>query len=902
MRRLDRVLEKPALSLIHLADEAAKRAISGEGRTLATVPTTIDERLPRLAQSLAVHAVATSAVQRLEARRRRFPWLRDLYPVLARLHEALPASFLEHPALKSRDPLGMLDALHDSAFGTLSPVTTSEVFWLLVRAGEKAAHGDLGFLALFGLLWALKRRLHGPFELGASLGSWRPTVAVTARCLFPILHLNGIVRSRASLWLRARDISEDIEKYARGRNQFERWKFASELDRLSGVLHSLAVISIKPQDFHDTAYKITNIASPLRPNSLTAPLAPRVRAAIRELFALLRDQNAAVLAKAEHATSIVQKGILGLLATPGSRREALGESCKLIPDWKAQYEAAEWAHEICADALRELQNAVGVCDRLPRGDDFTHAVMIDTFNRLAAINDRVHTILGDAIETNVEWCVRGVTREVALASAKNDTDFDATELLSGIVIAERTDRIKRALVNDAIRLSLRVARDDGSWWSTQPVFLEKRVLGVWPSTPDVVLLLATAVKPHPSILCADPYLLRFVGWLEGRIISQDPAWWKRVPDVPALWGWASEAREPGIDVYTTAQAVKALLVIRGIIEDRLWSICEERFTVMPTLKGLPSVDPVDLGARHEERLQTQFVRNAARARLEEPNADYSYILHGPPGSSKSTLAYAIGREMWRIDGTTRFIRITPADFTRRGELGLDVEARFIFRLLSCVRGVTVLFDEIDDLLRLREIGAPPSFIRLVIPGMLNRLQDLRDAASRQEICFILGTNYIDQIEPALTRPGRIDAAISIPYPDAWSRECILERIAGTVTREVKEFVVANTPEWPWSTYRKLCDHLSAKSTLAQAEEFVRQLRLEFQPPDYYYFNEKRWMTTSPLVTEFVHGAFAMSKNADDCRKRVRTLMHFLEGKDGVRLADLSLLEKFETEWRREGRS
>lgn len=190
----------------------------------------------------------------------------------------------------------------------------------------------------------------------------------------------------------------------------------------------------------------------------------------------------------------------------------------------------------------------------------------------------------------------------------------------------------------------------------------------------------------------------------------------------------------------------------------------------------------------------------------------------------------------------------------------------------------MLFDEIDDLLRLRKIDSEPTFIRLVIPGMLNRLQDLHDAAERQEICFLLATNYIDQIEPALTRPGRIDDAIPVPYPDAWSRESILERIATKAGErlpdEVRDAIVAGTAEWPWSTYQKLCkDFLNASRelTLERAQALLKRFGEQLQSSDYYYRNKKRWRTPSPLVKEIVHFSFATSKDRETCYKRATSL-------------------------------
>jgi len=104
-------------------------------------------------------------------------------------------------------------------------------------------------------------------------------------------------------------------------------------------------------------------------------------------------------------------------------------------------------------------------------------------------------------------------------------------------------------------------------------------------------------------------------------------------------------------------------------------------------------------------------------------APYAFVLHGPPGSSKTAIAQAFSAQMWRSTQRgqgrkPRMIRITPADFTRHGEHRLDYEARLIFDLISRVRGTVILFDEIDDLLRARKQADSPSFLDLIVPAML----------------------------------------------------------------------------------------------------------------------------------------------------------------------------------------
>jgi hypothetical protein len=419
-----------------------------------------------------------------------------------------------------------------------------------------------------------------------------------------------------------------------------------------------------------------------------------------------------------------------------------------------------------------------------------------------------------------------------------------------------------------------------------------------------MLLLASVVRPHERLHDADEHILKYVDWLEARLHRVRPHGWLKSE---GLTGWQSETRESGIAIWSTATSIKALLEIREIFEDRLWEICEDRFTVIRNTRAVHQLDPVDLGARHEQRLQRRLFRMTSDTLHHTETAEYAFVLHGPPGSSKSAVAEAIGNDAWHVRRETRMperpprmVRITPADFTRRGEEALDFEARFIFGLLSHVRRVTILFDEIDDLLRVRTIGAEPNFIRLVIPGMLNRLQDLRDAAGAQEICFLLATNYIDQIEPALARPGRLDGAIPVPYPDPWSRESILERFAGDPVKhpvpvEVRDEVVSRTGEWPWTTYQKLCRRIVEKPELDVARRLLDELQATLQSPDYYYRNKTRWATASPLIKELVHFVFGVSKDPQQCRARIAEIL------EPEIVERLGVMEHFTKEWQREQR-
>jgi hypothetical protein len=899
LKQVDRAVAGPAKTLIRLVATSTRGGWDGGREPL--VPTLL-AREESSGSSLLVHAVASLTVQRLWHERRRYKWIDEgVEKDLREAAEQIPRVFTDHPSLRNGNPVDHIKALDDVAFGALNPLTASEIFRLLIRAGEEHAHGDLGFLALFSLAWALNRRQYGRFMAGASLGLWRPTAAVTGRALLPIIRLTEIIHDRARYYRELAKLWEEIKNHENGATQRNRWMFASTLDSLSAALRGLGALSIKPQDFEECAKVLAGRADAIGTRTSIPPIAAEMRAVLRRLFIRMGAENEKVLAKARASTDGIQKDIVKLLWEPGKRGE-LANQCRLRVSgdgWREQQKAAEDAHELTRKALGILEEGVRLCANVP--DDLGNDDIIRLFGQLANVNDRVRELLADSVSENVEWLRQVMTNEVAYASARKDSEFDVAELLASVALLQRWNErilISRAEVEDAVSHALTTVRRDGSWAAGQPIYLEKRVVGVWPNTSDVMLLLTSTILRQSAITAADGQLGSFVLWLEGRAMKV-PCPVKEGEKQAPLWeGWQSETREDGIDVWSTSTAIRALLDTREIIEHRLWQICEERFMIVRDLNSLAKVDPVDLGARHQLRLHTQLMRMAAGARHDdERKADYSFLLHGPPGSSKTAIAEALGHEV--TPGEGRFIRITPADFTRQGQESLDAEASFIFKLLSRIRNATIFFDEIDDLLRFREIGDPPSFIKLVVPGMLNRLQDLRDFAPRQQLCFLLGTNYVDQIEPALTRRGRIDRLIPVAYPDPWSRENIAERIHPRMPADVKEAVVASTAEWPWSTYQSLCKKLEKQpeASVSEAMDLIKQFSADFPRSEAYYADPMRWRRPGPLENEIVHESFSVAKEPTACRERLKKLLQKVSDQETVN----AVLQKFDSEWRGEHR-
>jgi ATP-dependent 26S proteasome regulatory subunit len=73
-----------------------------------------------------------------------------------------------------------------------------------------------------------------------------------------------------------------------------------------------------------------------------------------------------------------------------------------------------------------------------------------------------------------------------------------------------------------------------------------------------------------------------------------------------------------------------------------------------------------------------------------------------------------------------------------------------------LRDAVVLFDEIDEMLRDRQGDQPQggvAMLRFIVPGMLPKLQSLKQYGEKNRLIFIVSTNYVDRLDAAITRTG-----------------------------------------------------------------------------------------------------------------------------------------------------
>lgn len=138
-----------------------------------------------------------------------------------------------------------------------------------------------------------------------------------------------------------------------------------------------------------------------------------------------------------------------------------------------------------------------------------------------------------------------------------------------------------------------------------------------------------------------------------------------------------------------------------------------------------------------------------------------YLLHGPPGNGKSSsvraLASHFGRDVYIL----------------RAGKDLD-DANFMELLIDLPENAFLLIEDVD------KISDDRNENRLTRSGFLNALDGI--AATTGRVVFMT-TNFVDELDEALMRPGRADVVWFIDTPTRQQAEIYLNRFLDTANTE-----------------------------------------------------------------------------------------------------------------------
>lgn len=275
-----------------------------------------------------------------------------------------------------------------------------------------------------------------------------------------------------------------------------------------------------------------------------------------------------------------------------------------------------------------------------------------------------------------------------------------------------------------------------------------------------------------------------------------------------LWGWESEhvGNPHEIHLWQTSEIASYLMLYRSALQLHIGSETLKRANLLverPTRKKSNDIDRLIDPIPNNWALETFSIYSFIKKNFIHPQnppkangvtAPHSFLLYGPPGTGKTFLTTCIANKLgWK------HITITPSDFLAGGSGEVEARAKAIFQCLEQQQKVVILFDEIDHFLLDRESDEyhnQTGIFQFMTPGMLPKLQRLRDKAEKNNFIFAIATNYEERIDPAIKRLGRIDERLPLFPPCNESRREIIKNII----KDKKE-----KPAWDSSEINRLAD-------------------------------------------------------------------------------------------------
>jgi cell division protease FtsH len=180
-----------------------------------------------------------------------------------------------------------------------------------------------------------------------------------------------------------------------------------------------------------------------------------------------------------------------------------------------------------------------------------------------------------------------------------------------------------------------------------------------------------------------------------------------------------------------------------------------------TWSDVAGVDEV----RGELQEVVDFLRNPGQFERLGARVPKGILLHGPPGTGKTLLAKAAATE----SGAT-FFAASASSFI---EMFAGLGAARIRRLFKDARKKAPAIIFIDELDAVGTARSGHSLNREQDQTLNQLLVELDGFGGDDQVVVMGASNRLDQLDPALLRPGRFDRQVLVGQPDLGSREAIL---------------------------------------------------------------------------------------------------------------------------------
>ncbi|MFX1345343.1 MAG: CDC48 family AAA ATPase [Promethearchaeota archaeon] len=216
-----------------------------------------------------------------------------------------------------------------------------------------------------------------------------------------------------------------------------------------------------------------------------------------------------------------------------------------------------------------------------------------------------------------------------------------------------------------------------------------------------------------------------------------------------------------VDFYPKAAAVRIHLDTKITISEKTHKELEELESRRVTYEDIGGLEEEIQKIREMIELPIRHPELFKRIGIDPPKG---VLLHGPPGTGKTLLARAVAYET-----EAHFITISGPEIMSKFYGQSEENLRKLFEEAKDMAPSIIFIDELDSIAPKRgEVTGEVE--RRVVAQLLSLLDGLE---GRGEIIVIGATNRVNDIDPALRRPGRFDREIEIGVPDTDGRYEIL---------------------------------------------------------------------------------------------------------------------------------
>ncbi len=196
-----------------------------------------------------------------------------------------------------------------------------------------------------------------------------------------------------------------------------------------------------------------------------------------------------------------------------------------------------------------------------------------------------------------------------------------------------------------------------------------------------------------------------------------------------------------------------------------WIIREKPSLTFDDIAGLDDV-------KHEIRLKMIYpFAHPELAQRYSIAVGGGVLLFGPPGTGKTMIARAIASEI----EATMFV-ISPAQVLSKWVGEAEQNIKKLFDAAKDEEKAIIFIDEIEALVPARRSSQSTVMTR-VVPQILQEIEGF-DRSAERPLLFVGATNEPWAVDTAMMRPGRFDAKIYVPLPDAPARHRLLEIYLG----------------------------------------------------------------------------------------------------------------------------